>query len=76
MAEVRARAKKVLAYQHGQGPMLLVTLWVNVNVKFACPSAGREMPSIFCSTHGPRSTLGVEPALMVCQGQAKLMCGR
>src|SRR5215468_1097085 len=34
------------------------------------------MPSIFCSTHGPRLVLVVVPALIVCHGQANLMFGR
>src|SRR5262249_36455880 len=44
--------------------------------KVTRPSAGLEIPSIFCSTQGPRSVLVVVPAVMVCQGQANLMCGR
>src|ERR1022692_2558381 len=66
-----------MAYQHGQGPMFLDTLWVKKKVKFAWPRAGLEIPSIFCSTHGPRSVLAVvAPALIVCHGHANLMLGR
>ena len=37
--------------------------------------AGREMPSIFCSTHGPTSVSVVVPT-MDCHGHANLMLGR
>src|SRR5579875_2896208 len=56
--------------------MFLETLWVKTNVKFAVPRAGLETPSIFCSTHGPRSVSVVVPALIACHGQANLTCGR
>src|SRR5580704_6967089 len=56
--------------------MFLDTLRVNTKLKFACPRAGLEIPSIFCSTHGPRSVLVVVPALIVCHGQASLILGR
>ena len=56
--------------------MFLDTLCVNTKVKLAWPSAGREMPSIFCSTHGPRSVFVVVPAVMTCHGQANLTVGR
>src|SRR5258708_663967 len=58
--------------------MLLLTLWVNVNVKFAWPSAGREMPSIFCSTHGPRSVLVVTVLTtgVPDHGHSNRICGR
>src|SRR5215468_6539117 len=56
--------------------MFLETLWVKTKLKLAWPRAGLEIPSIFCSTHGPRSALVVVPAVIVCQGQAKLMLGR
>src|SRR5260370_29183666 len=56
--------------------MLLETLRVKKKLKFGWPRAGLEIPSIFCSTHGPRSALVVVPALIVCHGQAKLILGR
>src|SRR5579875_1949514 len=55
--------------------MLLDTLWVNTKLKVTVPSAGREMPSIFCSTHGPTLVL-VVVAAPCCHGQASLICGR
>ncbi len=66
---------KVLEYQHGQMPMFFETLWVNVKLKFSVPSAGREMPSIFCSTQGPTLTLVVVPAVTDCHGQPNATCG-
>ena len=57
-------------------PMLLDTLCVKVKLKFSVPRAGREMPWIFCSTHGPTSVSVVVPALTDCHGQASLTCGR
>ena len=68
----------MLAYQHGHGPMFLDTLWVNTKVKFAWPSAGLEIPSIFCSTHGPRSVLVVAGATawIACHGQPNFTLGR
>src|SRR5215813_4998641 len=56
--------------------MFLDTRWVNRKLKFALPSAGLEIPSIFCSTHGPRSVSVVAPAAIVCHGQANLTLGR
>src|ERR1700691_4930833 len=59
--------------------MFLDTLWVNRKLKLTWPRAGLEIPSIFCSTHGPRSTLGVVVwgrAEAVCQGQPNLTLGR
>ena len=66
----------MLAYQHGSGPMLLDTLWVKKKLKFALPRAGREIPSMRCRTHGPRSVLVVVVTLIVCHGQANRMLGR
>src|ERR1700689_4474328 len=57
-------------------PMFFVTLWVKVKLKLAVPRAGLEMPSIFCSTHGPRSMLEVVPALIDCHGHESLTWGR
>ena len=59
----------MLAYQHGHGPILLETLCVKKKLKFAWPRAGLEIPSIFCSTQGPRSVLVALLALIVCHGQ-------
>ena len=75
MAEAWPTAAKVLEYQHGQMPMFFETLWVKVKLKFSVPRAGREMPSIFCSTQGPTSVSVVVPALIVCHGQASLIWG-
>jgi hypothetical protein len=69
-------AAKVAAYQQGQMPMLLDTLWVKVKLKFSVPRAGLEIPSIFCSTHGPTSVSVAVPALIDCHGQDSLTCGR
>ena len=66
----------MLAYQHGQKPMLLLTLRVKTKLKFSVPRAGREIPSIFCSTHGPISVSVVVPAAIDVHGQASLMFGR
>ena len=75
MAEAWPVVAKVLEYQHGQMPMFFETLWVNVKLKFSVPSAGREMPSIFCSTQGPTLTLVVVPAVTDCHGQPNATCG-
>ena len=56
--------------------MFLDTLWVKTKLKFSVPSAGLEMPSIFCRTHGPICALVVLPAVIVCQGHANRTCGR
>src|SRR6266571_7984236 len=58
--------------------MFLETLRVKKKLKFAWPRAGLEIPSIFCSTHGPRSVLvvAVAPARIVCQGQPNLTLGK
>jgi hypothetical protein len=56
-------------------PRLFETLWVKVKLKFSVPRAGLEMPSIFCSTHGPTSVSVVVPALIACHGQANVICG-
>jgi hypothetical protein len=50
-------------------------LWVKVKLKFSEPSAGREIPWIFCSTHGPSGVSVVVPAVTDVHGQASLMCG-
>src|SRR5579864_377375 len=76
VADARPDAANVLEYQHGQKPMLLFTLCVKVKVKFSVPSAGLEIPSMLCSTHGPTATSVVEPELIDCQGQPNLMLGR
>src|ERR1700760_240982 len=57
--------------------MFFDTLWVNTKLKLSVPSAGLEMPSIFCSTQGPTATLVLElldPA--ACHGQPTGMWGR
>ena len=54
--------------------MLLEILWAKL--KLAWPRAGLKIPSIFCSTQGPRSVLVVVPVLIVCHGQANLIAGR
>ncbi len=56
--------------------MLFDTLWVKLKLKFSVPSAGLEIPSIFCSTHGPRSMLVVVPALIDCNGHESRTWGR
>ena len=56
--------------------MLFDTLWVKTKLKFSVPSAGLEMPSIFCSTQGPSWALELVPALIVCHGQASRIRGR
>src|SRR6202012_640225 len=57
--------------------MFFDTLCVNTKLKLSVPSAGLEMPSIFCSTQGPTATLVVElPEPADRQGQPKLICGR
>jgi hypothetical protein len=76
VADARPDASNVLEYQHGQKPMLLSTLCVKTKLKFSVPRAGLEMPSMFCSTHGPTETSVVEPALIDCHGHANVMCGR
>ena len=76
MAEAWPTVAKVAAYQQGQMPMLFETLCVKVKLKFSVPRAGREIPSIFCSTQGPMSVSVVVPLLTDCHGQASLTCGR
>src|SRR5450755_2313490 len=56
--------------------MFFDTLWVKTKLKFSVPSAGLEMPSIFCSTQGPSWALELVAALIVCHGQASRTCGR
>src|SRR5271165_115554 len=56
--------------------MLLETLWVKTKLKFSVPRAGREIPSIFCSTHGPTLVSVVVPAAIDCHGHPNLMLGR
>src|SRR5450755_4598159 len=56
--------------------MFLDTLRVKTKLKFSVPSAGLEMPSIFCRTHGPICAVVVLPAVIVCQGHANRTCGR
>ena len=56
-------------------PMSLDTLRVNTKLKLAWPSAGREIPSIFCSTHGPRLVVVVEPAVIPDHGQPNRTLG-
>src|SRR6202050_4626520 len=59
--------------------MFLDTLCVNRKSKLTRPSAGLEIPSIFCSPHGPRSVFVVvvwTTLVAACQGQPNLMLGR
>ena len=72
VADARPTAWNVAEYQHGRKPMFLVTVRVKVKSKFAVPSAGLSIPSIFCSTIGPTSVFVV----VEDHGQPKLTCGR
>src|SRR5215831_8880463 len=56
--------------------MFFETLRVNTKLKFTRPSAGLEMPSIFCRTHGPTGVVVVEFDADDCHGQANLIDGR
>src|SRR3984885_6383791 len=59
--------------------MFFDTLCVNRKLKLTRPSAGLDTPSIFCTTHGPRSVFVVvvwTTLVPACQGQPNLMLGR
>src|ERR1041385_3195803 len=56
--------------------MSLETFRVNTKLKFTRPSAGLEIPSIFCSTHGPTGVVVVEFDVTDCHGQPNLIDGR
>src|SRR6516162_4488824 len=56
--------------------MLFETLCVKTKLKCSVPRAGREMPSIFCSTSGPTMVLELLPEVIDCHGQPNLMLGR
>ena len=76
VADACPTAANVPEYQHGHRPMFLDTVCVKTKLKFSVPRAGREIPSIFCSTSGPTRVFVVVPALIDCQGQPNLRCGR
>src|ERR1044071_5463550 len=56
--------------------MLLDTFRVNAKLKFTRPSAGFEIPSIFCSTHGPTGVVVVDVDATDCHGHPNLIDGR
>src|SRR6516225_8556300 len=56
--------------------MFLETVCVNRKLKFSVPRAGREIPSIFCSTKGPTMVFVLVPDEMDCHGQPNLTSGR